>query len=68
MSDARQPTLSDLPGLTAELVDALDALFPERCPDMQDTERLIWMYTGKRALVRDLRTVLKRQREQARNL
>lgn len=66
--NARVPTLSDLPDLSPAWVDALDALFPERCPDIQDTERAIWMYAGKRALVRDLRVVLKRQQEQARNL
>lgn len=65
---SRWPTLSDLPDLSPALVDALDALFPEKCPDIQDTERAIWMYAGKRELVRALRIMLKRQQEQARNL
>ena len=66
--NARWLTLSDLPDLSPALVDALDELFPERCPYIQDTERAIWMYAGKRALVRDLRAVLKHQQERARNL
>ena len=66
--NARLPTLCDLPDLSPALVDALDELFPERCPYIQDTERAIWMYAGKRALVRDLRAVLKHQQERARNL
>lgn len=53
--------LNNLPGLTRALVEALDTLFPERCPDIQDNERGIWVYAGKRELVRHLKTVLERQ-------
>lgn len=54
-------TLNNIPGLNRELVTALDTLFPELCPDIQDIERGIWMYAGKRQLVRHLKTVLERQ-------
>ena len=56
------PSLGRLPGLTRELVEGLDALVPEQ------PEREIWMYAGKRELVRNLITVLERQeRERTRN-
>lgn len=54
-------TLASLPGLSRELVDSLDALYPERCPDVTDSEREIWMYAGARSLVRKLRIVLMQQ-------
>ncbi|MFR6518812.1 MAG: hypothetical protein ACLUPV_06050 [Bilophila wadsworthia] len=62
------PSLGRLPGLTRELVEGLDALVPERCPGLKQPEREIWMYAGKRELVRNLITVLERQeRERTRN-
>ena len=61
------PSLGRLPGLTRELVEGLDALVPERCPGLKQSEREIWMYAGKRELVRNLKTVFERQeREHAR--
>lgn len=59
--------LSAIPGLSRELVDALDLLWPERCPNPMQTEREIWMYVGARDMVRKLRTVLERQ-ENANNV
>lgn len=48
-------------------MEGLDALVPERCPGLKQPEREIWMYAGKRELVRNLITVLERQeREHAR--
>jgi len=43
-----------VPVFSADLVQELDRLFPERCPSAQDSEREIWVYTGKRELVRNL--------------
>lgn len=56
-----QRSLTDLPDLTPDLVGALDALFPEQCPSPNMTDRAIWIYAGKRELVRALRTVLATQ-------
>ena len=65
--DKTRVSLLDAP-LSAELVAALDRLFPERCPRPDQDERDIWMYAGKRELVRNLITVLERQeRERTRN-
>lgn len=55
-------TLDDLP-LTEELVDGLDKLVPHRCPTASQSEREIWMYAGKRALVDALLVACKRQKE-----
>lgn len=55
-------TLDDLP-LTEELVDGLDKLVPHRCPAVSQSEREIWMYAGKRALVDALMAACKRQKE-----
>lgn len=49
-------------------MEGLDALVPEHCPGLKQPEREIWMYAGKRELVRNLITVLERQeRERTRN-
>lgn len=55
-------TLDDL-SLTEELVDGLDKLVPHRCPTASQSEREIWMYAGKRALVDALMVACKRQKE-----
>lgn len=54
-------TLLTVRGLSPELLDDLDTLFPERCPETDAADRDIWFYAGKRALVRDLRQALRRQ-------
>lgn len=57
-------TLDDLP-LTEELVEGLDKLVPHRCPAVSQSEREIWMYAGKRALVDALMVACKRQKEKS---
>lgn len=59
---AKVQTLDDLP-LTEELVDGLDKLVPHRCPTASQSEREIWMYAGKRALVDALMVACKRRKE-----
>lgn len=41
-----------------ELIEDLDDMFPERCPEPSMSERQIWIYTGKRLLVRMLKAGL----------
>ena len=48
--------LLDAP-VTKELVEYLEECFPERCPDIQDSERQIFLYAGMRKLVILLRHV-----------
>ncbi len=52
----RIPNKSELkiPSLSRDMLETLERAFPERCPRVNDTEREIWMYAGKRDLVRYL--------------
>lgn len=50
-----------VPGLSQALLDALDRLHPERCPDTSDTDREIWVKVGQRKVVRFLHEQFKRQ-------
>lgn len=43
--------LSDLPRLSADLIKYLDSIYPEKCPDIKDLDREIWLYSGKRELI-----------------
>ncbi len=38
----------------SELVDMLDALYPEKSPEGHEEERTLWMRAGERRLVRRL--------------
>lgn len=46
--------MEPIPVYSIDLVAELDKQFPERCPGVKDTERDIWLYTGKRELIRNL--------------
>ena len=52
-----------LPPISRELIASLDSRFPERCPDVNTEERVIWFYSGQRALVRFLIDQFARQNE-----
>jgi hypothetical protein len=52
-----------LPYLESDLVQALDKLFPEKCPDPRMSERDIWIYVGKRQLVQFIKEQHERQQE-----
>lgn len=54
---------SKLPPLDKELVDRLNVLYPERCPSVKDSDRDIWVYAGKRELVRWINEQYRRQQE-----
>jgi hypothetical protein len=43
-----------------DLIEDLNKCYPEKCPDVLDTERMIWMYAGKRELVKTLVALKKR--------
>jgi hypothetical protein len=48
---------TDIPPFSEALVAALERRFPSRCPDMNDTERQMFLYKGKVELVAFLRQV-----------
>lgn len=48
-----------IPLYSTDLIAQLDEAFPEKCPDIKDSERTIWKYAGMRELVRVLKSSLK---------
>jgi len=46
--------MDKLPASSSDLIRELDKAFPSRCPDLRSTDREIWFYAGKRALVEHL--------------
>ena len=52
-----------LPIISDEMIDALSVAFPNRCPDLSDTDREVWYKAGQRAVVDYLIEQQKRQKE-----
>lgn len=46
---------SQFPEVSQALIDELDRLFPEACPNLSDPERSIWFKVGQRDVVRFLK-------------
>jgi hypothetical protein len=55
---------SRLPTLATELIEQLDDIYPERCPNPDHSEREIWMEAGERRLVRRLMDRLKMETDE----
>ena len=53
----------NIPIYAVDLIRMLDSKYPERCPSIDEDERSIWMYAGKRELVRHLKFLLERDEE-----
>lgn len=51
------------PLIDEALIKKLEAILPERCPDLADTDREIWLYAGQRQVVRMLRAVYLEQQD-----
>jgi hypothetical protein len=51
------------PPLDEALIKKLEATIPERCPDLIDSDREIWLYAGQRQVVRMLRAVYLEQQD-----
>lgn len=62
----RNPNAAPL--IDPKLIDWLDKLWPERCPEEGDSDRQIWIAVGARKVVRRLRQELQRQEENIRNV
>jgi len=56
-------TRSDLPGITKELVEKLEAMFPDRCATFGDTTESIWYDAGSARVVRKIRFEYEHQNE-----
>jgi hypothetical protein len=47
--------MENLPQIPKKLIDTLEELIPERCPNLSLPDREIWFYAGKREVVRILK-------------
>jgi len=56
---------AQFPVLSKAALEALDDLFPHRCPTMDMTDRQIWIASGKRELVDRLILEYRRAQEKA---
>jgi hypothetical protein len=68
MSDQLTAILNEVdhdepPTLDARVIQWLDHVVPEKCPNPSDTKREIWMRAGERRLVVRLKAILERQLE-----
>ena len=54
---------SKIPYIADELLDYLQRLYPDRCPEPAQAERDIWINRGAVGVVRHLSAIHKEQRE-----
>lgn len=55
--------MEKLPVIPLELLEALDERFPERCPDLNWSEREVWARAGERRVIRLLKRAYEKQNE-----
>jgi hypothetical protein len=53
------------PSIPKDLLEYLERTYPDRCPDVHDKEREIWMRAGAVDLIRKLRHHHDKQTEEA---
>jgi len=51
------------PIISKQIVDYLDSLFPDKCPELKETEKEIFYKAGQRSVVNHLIEKLKIQEE-----
>lgn len=49
------------PNVSKELIEYLEVVFQDRCPDKTDSERQIWMDVGAVSVVRHLKSLAEAQ-------
>jgi len=57
------PKQIKIPIITKEIIDYLDSLFPDKCPELKETEKEIFYKAGQRSVVNHLIEKLKIQEE-----
>jgi len=57
------PKNIEVPQISKELIDYLDAMFPDKCAELKDTERDIFYKSGQRSVVSHLVDKFKIQQE-----
>lgn len=61
IQEAHQPTDETFPQVTKALIRKLEEIFPDRCPEIAQSDREIWWKAGQVSLVRYLRIEHERQ-------
>jgi hypothetical protein len=54
-----------LPVYSVDLIKELDAMYPDRCPDLKTSDREIWFQGGQRSVVRFLLSLIQENEEAA---
>lgn len=57
-----------LPPISKDLIDTLETLFPDKCPDINDSDRKIWIDVGQQKIIKFLKHQFKLQQEAAKEL
>lgn len=55
--------MSRLPVIDEALLDYLERMFPDRCPNIEDDENTVWFKAGAASVARHLRAVYEQQNE-----
>lgn len=63
MTNTNNTSGIDLPHVPDDLLVALDARFPDKCPDITEPERMIWFKAGQRNVITILADQARRQKE-----
>ena len=42
------------PRISEEVISYLDEIFPDKCPNLEDNEKLVWFKAGQRSVVNHL--------------
>ena len=63
VGDLMEHTEHALPPIPPSLIKALDEMFPDQCPRVDDTDRMVWIKAGQRQVVEVLIEHHKRQNE-----
>lgn len=55
--------MNNIPPIPPNLLEALEEMYPERCPEPSWSDREIWIRVGERRVVRNLRRLFEEQNE-----
>jgi hypothetical protein len=61
-----EKNVDEFPKVSKALLDVLHQMVPERCPDSNESDRDIWIYSGQRQIVRFLQAKFDEQQERGR--
>jgi len=53
--------IDKIPPLSHDLIELLDADYPDRCPHIEDTDREIWFNAGQRSVINRLLALRKQE-------